>query len=401
MSDTPKIYAAIAAVQAAVAKEGISKDRQNQQQGYKFRGIDDIYNAVAPLLSSNGLCILPTYSNRTKEERTTKSGGVLWYVTVEGTFDFVATSDGSRHVVKTFGEAMDSGDKATNKAMSAAYKYACMQTFCIPTEGDNDADSTTHEVLPHQSRPAQPPPQRPSDPPMPHPAPAPADVPPAAPKANAKKAPLTMATSGTRAAALDRLGCQEDGPEKNYLHSYLVALGWLDNEKSVEQWPIRFVPISTVELEAVKMGLAEYSQAGIALRPYQPHGMDPETLQAHPVAPPADLPTTAHAAPNAIAERPYPPHGLDPEERKEMLALPIEWPVTPPPAAAPAPEPEWTRFVMPFGRLKGKTLGQFTPDEMAFYQQFEVEKQPKSPESAAFQTALRAALDEAKATKKG
>lgn len=41
---------------------------------------------------------------------------------------------------------MDSGDKASNKAMSAAYKYAAIQTFCIPTEGDNDADSTTHEV---------------------------------------------------------------------------------------------------------------------------------------------------------------------------------------------------------------------------------------------------------------
>lgn len=53
--------------------------------------------------------------------------------------------DGSRHTVSTFGEAMDSADKATNKAMSAAYKYMAMQTFCIPTEGDNDADATTPE----------------------------------------------------------------------------------------------------------------------------------------------------------------------------------------------------------------------------------------------------------------
>ena len=41
---------------------------------------------------------------------------------------------------------MDSGDKATNKAMSAAFKYAAFQAFAIPTESDNDADSTTHEV---------------------------------------------------------------------------------------------------------------------------------------------------------------------------------------------------------------------------------------------------------------
>jgi hypothetical protein len=51
---------------------------------------------------------------------------------------------------------MDSGDKATNKAMSAAYKYMAMQLFCIPTEGDNDADSSTHEIAatfdPHPAR---------------------------------------------------------------------------------------------------------------------------------------------------------------------------------------------------------------------------------------------------------
>ena len=155
MSDAPRIYAAIAAVQAAVAKEGISKDRKNEQQGYKFRGIDDIYNAVAPLLAANGLCIMPTYSNRTKEERTNQKGTVIFNVTVEGTFDFVSTEDGSRHTVKTFGEAMDSGDKATNKAMTAAFKYALRESFLISTGDDPDdtaseptASSTRRAVAP-------------------------------------------------------------------------------------------------------------------------------------------------------------------------------------------------------------------------------------------------------------
>jgi hypothetical protein len=67
-------------------------------------------------------------------------------VTVESEFDFVCAIDGSKHTVKTFGEAMDSGDKATNKAMSAAYKYAAFQAFSIPTEGDNDADAHTPQV---------------------------------------------------------------------------------------------------------------------------------------------------------------------------------------------------------------------------------------------------------------
>lgn len=140
------VYKAINAVQRALAAEGISKARKNQQQGYNFRGIDDIYNAVSALLANNGLCILPRVLSRDCVERQSSKGGALFYVTCEVEFDFVCAEDGSKHTVKTYGEAMDSADKATNKAMSAAYKYAVMQAFAIPTEGDNDADATTHDV---------------------------------------------------------------------------------------------------------------------------------------------------------------------------------------------------------------------------------------------------------------
>ena len=140
------VYKAINAVQAALAKTGISKANRNQQQGYNFRGIDDVYNALSPLLAEHGLCILPRVLSRSVEQHQTAKGGTLFYVTVEVEFDFVCAEDGSSHTVKTYGEAMDSGDKATNKAMSAAYKYAAFQAFAIPTEGDNDADAQTHEV---------------------------------------------------------------------------------------------------------------------------------------------------------------------------------------------------------------------------------------------------------------
>ena len=144
---TPKVYKAINAVQGELAKTGIAKDRKNQQgNGYMFRGIDDVYNALSPLLAKHGLCIMPRILKREIVERQSQKGGALFYVTVEAEFDFVAAEDGSVHVVRTFGEAMDSGDKATNKAMSAAYKYAAFQAFAIPTEGDNDADAQTHEV---------------------------------------------------------------------------------------------------------------------------------------------------------------------------------------------------------------------------------------------------------------
>lgn len=140
------IYQKIAAITAELSKIGISKDSKNSQQGYAFRGIDQVYGALSPLLAKHGVCILPRVTDRQIIERQNKSGTALFYVTLTVEFDFVAAEDGSKHTVVTVGEAMDSGDKASNKAMSAAYKYAAFQAFCIPTEGDNDADATTHEV---------------------------------------------------------------------------------------------------------------------------------------------------------------------------------------------------------------------------------------------------------------
>lgn len=151
------VYQMIAAVAAELAQEGIAKNQRNTQgSGYNFRGIDDVYNALGSTLARNGLVILPRCITREVVERTSAANKALFYVTVEVEFDFVSSDDGSTHTVRMFGEAMDSGDKATNKAMSAAYKYAAFQTFCIPTAGDNDADAHTHEVKPKAAPPVDP-----------------------------------------------------------------------------------------------------------------------------------------------------------------------------------------------------------------------------------------------------
>lgn len=156
-----EVLRSINKVQAALAKEGIGKDRKNQAQGYSFRGIDDMYNVLSPLLAANEIVVLPAYSDRNVVERETKNGAALFYTTLRGEFTFRSSKDGSEVKVTTYGEAMDSGDKATNKAMSAALKYAFMQTFTIPTEGDNDSETHTHEVA-AKGRPAAKPPTKPS-----------------------------------------------------------------------------------------------------------------------------------------------------------------------------------------------------------------------------------------------
>lgn len=143
-----KVFQAICAITKEMSERGISKDRKNQQQGYNFRGIDDIYQALSPMLAKHQLCILPRVVSHDCVERTTAKGGAIFYTTMRIEFDLISAEDGSKHTVSVIGEAMDSADKSSNKAQSAAYKYLALLVFCIPTEAspDNDADFSTHEV---------------------------------------------------------------------------------------------------------------------------------------------------------------------------------------------------------------------------------------------------------------
>lgn len=139
-----QIYGAMASILADV--EAIGKGRRNEQQNYAFRGIDDIYNMVHPLLSKHGVFCVPRLLAQDTSERTTQSGTVLRFVNLTMAYDFFA-ADGSHVTAEAMGEAMDAGDKASNKAMSAAHKYVLLQTFCIPTGDIPDADQTTHDEL--------------------------------------------------------------------------------------------------------------------------------------------------------------------------------------------------------------------------------------------------------------
>lgn len=128
----------------------IEKSRRGDGIGYKFRGIDDIYSALQPLLSKHGVFFCPKVVDQKREERATKSGGMLTFTILKMSFTFYA-EDGSNIEVTTVGEAMDTSDKSSNKAMSAALKYATLQLFCIPTEEEKDTEYQNHEPAPRES----------------------------------------------------------------------------------------------------------------------------------------------------------------------------------------------------------------------------------------------------------
>lgn len=138
-----QIYAAISAAMADIS--AIGKDKYNQQQGFKFRGIDDVMNALKPILTKNKIFTVPQVLEQMRESKVTTKGGELRYSLLKIAFRFY-TTDGSFVEAVTLGEGMDSGDKASNKAMAIAYKYALFQVFCIPTEEMTDPDGESYET---------------------------------------------------------------------------------------------------------------------------------------------------------------------------------------------------------------------------------------------------------------
>lgn len=122
----------------------ITKGKRNAQQGFRYRGIDDVLNTFQPLLAKHHVFVVPEVLDQQRQERTTGKGGSLLYSLLRMRYTFYA-EDGSSVSAVVVGEGMDSGDKASNKAMSVAMKYAMFQVFCIPTEEMQDPDAETPE----------------------------------------------------------------------------------------------------------------------------------------------------------------------------------------------------------------------------------------------------------------
>ena len=161
---TGQIHAAMIAVMKAV--KSIGKEKTNQQQGFKYRGIDDVYAALHNCFADAGIYCRTEMISREQSERTSAKGNVLFSVVCRVRFHLCA-ADGSSIPIEIIGEAMDSADKATNKALSISHKYALLQAFMIPTEDMADPDADSPAPAPSgatQQAPAPKPTQKPAAP---------------------------------------------------------------------------------------------------------------------------------------------------------------------------------------------------------------------------------------------
>lgn len=141
------IFKAIPAIMDEI--EAIGKNRRNEQQNYKFRGIDDVYNEVHPLLCKHRVFTVPEVLESTYDTVVTAKGTNLFYSRLKIQYTFFA-EDGSSVKAVVIGEGMDSGDKASNKAMAVGHKYAIIQIFAIPTDEPKDPENDSHEIVANQ-----------------------------------------------------------------------------------------------------------------------------------------------------------------------------------------------------------------------------------------------------------
>jgi len=140
---TNNVHSRIIAIIADLPAIGKDSEISGGGQRYKYRGIDDIMPSIKGLLSKHGVHLAPTFSvidDQTWEVARDRGGSTRWrHVTISGTFRFYG-AEGDYIEVTTIGEGKDSADKAYNKAMTAALKYALIQTFAIADGEDPDHD---------------------------------------------------------------------------------------------------------------------------------------------------------------------------------------------------------------------------------------------------------------------
>ncbi len=141
-----KVHEALSAVMADV--RAVGKDGFNEQQKFKFRGVDAVVDAVGPALRTHGVLVTPRVLDKRYRDFETSRGALMHECVVEVEYTFTGP-EGDQLVGSSIGESADSGDKATAKAMSVAYRTWWLQALAIPT-GEPDPDETTVERAPQR-----------------------------------------------------------------------------------------------------------------------------------------------------------------------------------------------------------------------------------------------------------
>ena len=140
--DYPPLPVLMGRVLADVPAVGKNSQAPSNMGGYAFRGIEDVLAALKPAMARHGVFCIPDVIERLPTERTLQGGKVMFVMDLCIRWTFYGPA-GDTLTSTCWGQGTDMGDKATQKAMTSAFKSMLMQTFVI---GDAASDAEAHDV---------------------------------------------------------------------------------------------------------------------------------------------------------------------------------------------------------------------------------------------------------------
>jgi hypothetical protein len=145
--DTTATSTAELIAQAIGEVDAVAKSRATDQgPKYQYRGIEDVLNALHPVLARLGLTLTGETLGYSLEFRDA-NGKERRTCTLHVRFSLVGPDGCPQVLGDWWGEGDAYDDKATNKAYSAALKLCLLQVFTIPTEDAVDTEAGPNETV--------------------------------------------------------------------------------------------------------------------------------------------------------------------------------------------------------------------------------------------------------------
>jgi hypothetical protein len=139
MAEHKGIHEAIAAIYSSI--NGYVQKTKSDGLRYSFASEADLIAKLRPAMVEHNVYVqVLEYRDVERAVVTTSKGASMNVCLLKAIVRFTHGPSGTFVDVQSLGEGADSGDKAGNKAMTCAYKYALRQTFCIETGDDPDRD---------------------------------------------------------------------------------------------------------------------------------------------------------------------------------------------------------------------------------------------------------------------
>jgi len=125
----------------------VKKSGKNKFHNYDYATDEDLVGMVRPLMAKHGLVLIPSLAGMPQVEAVQTKNGTATHVSIMMEYTLASVSEDGKtgevwpEKIRTFGEAIDNGDKGFYKASTGANKYTIFRLFQLAAGDDTERDS--------------------------------------------------------------------------------------------------------------------------------------------------------------------------------------------------------------------------------------------------------------------